>query len=78
MNPVAKTIINPWKEYWSSLGSNHRPPVLKSATLPTELWGSAKNNTHLELSKLRAFADDKVNDTQNTIFVFHSVENITG
>ena len=27
-------------EYWQSLGSNQRPPVLKSATLPTELWGS--------------------------------------
>ena len=25
-------------EYWPSQGSNQRPPVLKSATLPTELW----------------------------------------
>ena len=41
MNPVAMTIINPWKEYWPSRGSNQRPPVIKSATLPTELWGSA-------------------------------------
>ena len=32
-NPVAMTVIN-LRE------SNQRPPVLKSATLPTELWGS--------------------------------------
>ena len=40
-NPVAMTIINPRKEYWPSQGSNQRPHVLKSATLPTELWGLA-------------------------------------
>ena len=44
MNPVAMTIINPWKEYWSSLGSNQLPPVLKYATVPTKLWGSENNN----------------------------------
>ena len=38
MNPVAMTIINPQKEYWPSHRSNQRPPVLQSATLPTELW----------------------------------------
>ena len=41
-NSVAMTIINPWKEYWPSWGSNQRPPVLKFATLPTELWGSTR------------------------------------
>ena len=41
MNPVAITFINPQKEYWLSRGSNQRPPVLKSATLLTEVWGSA-------------------------------------
>ena len=41
MNPVAMTIINPRKEYWPSQGSNQPPPILKSATPPTELWGSA-------------------------------------
>ena len=41
MNPVAMTIINPQKEYLPSWGLNQRPPVLKSATLPTELWGLA-------------------------------------
>ena len=35
------TIINPQKEYTLSRGSNQRPPVLKSAMLPTELRGSA-------------------------------------
>ena len=42
MNPVAMTIINPRKEYWQSRGSNQRPPVLKFATLTTELWDSAR------------------------------------
>ena len=41
MNPNAMTIINPRKEYRPSRGSNQQPPVLKSCTLPTELWGSA-------------------------------------
>ena len=48
MNPVTMTIINPWKEYRPSLGSNQRPPVPKYATLPTELWGS----THHILDRL--------------------------
>ena len=39
---VAVAIINPRKEYWPSNGSNQRPPVLKSGTLLTELWDSAK------------------------------------
>ena len=43
-NPVAMTIINPRTEYWPSQGSNQPPPVLKSAILPTELWGSALNS----------------------------------
>ena len=44
MNPVAMTIINPRKVYWLSRGSNQPPPILKSATLPTELWGYAHLN----------------------------------
>ena len=44
MKFVAMTIINPRKENWPSRGSNQRPPVLKPATLPTELWGSAEIN----------------------------------
>ena len=44
MKPVGMTIINPRKEYWTSWGSNQGPPVLKPATLPTELWGSAIAN----------------------------------
>ena len=42
MIPVTMTIINPWKEYWLSLGSNQQPPILKSCTLPTELWDSSQ------------------------------------
>ena len=41
MNPVTMIIINPWKEYWQSQGWNQWLPVLKSATLPTELRGLA-------------------------------------
>ena len=41
MNPVAMAIINPRKEYRPSRGSNQRSPVLKTTTLPTELWSSA-------------------------------------
>ena len=40
MNPVTMTMLNPWKKYWPSQGSNQRL-VLKSCTLWTELWGSA-------------------------------------
>ena len=43
MNSFAMTIINPKKRYWPSRESNKLPPVLKSATLPTELWGSTQN-----------------------------------
>ena len=35
MNPVSMTIINPREEYWQCGGSNQRPPVLKSETLPS-------------------------------------------
>ena len=42
MNPVAMTIINPQIENWLSWGSDQRPPVIKSATPPTKLWGSAQ------------------------------------
>ena len=41
INPVPMTTINLRKEYWPSRGSNQRPPLLKSATIPTEQWGSA-------------------------------------
>ena len=41
MNPVT-SIINHRKEYWASRGSNERPPVLKSTTLPTELLDLAQ------------------------------------
>ena len=43
MNPVAMTVINPWKEDWPNQGSNQRSPVLKSTMLPTELWGWANS-----------------------------------
>ena len=75
MNPVVITIINPWKKYWPSRRSNQRPPVLKPATLPTELWGFGSRNLEfcgevksklyllideiLNWSKFRVFADDK-------------------
>ena len=51
MNPVAMTIINPWKEYWPSRGSNQRP-FIKSATLQTELWGLVICILNLEVTQL--------------------------
>ena len=53
MNPVTMTIINPWKDYCPSQGSNQRPPVLKSATLPTELMmGLGKNHNEKPFKRL--------------------------
>ena len=45
INPVAMTIFSARKEYGPSRGSKQRPPVLKSATLTTKLWGSAYTPT---------------------------------
>ena len=42
VNPIAMTIINPWKEYWPIWESNQLHPVLKSGMLQTELGGSAE------------------------------------
>ena len=87
MNPITMIIINPRKEYWPSRESNQRPPVLKSATLPTELWGSASdeqpfflnllpNDKVLEWHKLKAFADLKINVSQKMKFPFRREESI--
>ena len=45
MDAVTMTFINPQKEYWLSRGSNQRPPVLKSATVPTEPLDSADSKS---------------------------------
>ena len=37
MNPVTITILNPWKEYWPSLGSNQPTPVHDKVTI-TIFW----------------------------------------
>ena len=66
MNPVAMTIINPRKEYWSSRGSNQRPPVLKSAMLLTELWGS----TYSQEGELFTPITEKVGGTEKPAFTF--------
>ena len=54
-NPVSMTIMNPRKDYWPSRGSNQRPPVLKPATLSTELWGSAQMINKDELNIIVRF-----------------------
>ena len=41
INPVAMTVISSQRKYLPRRGSNQPPPVLKSATLPTGLRGSA-------------------------------------
>ena len=43
INPVAMTVI-PGINIGEAGGSNQRPPVVKSCTLPTELRGSTKKN----------------------------------
>ena len=53
MNPVVMIIINLRTENWPSQGSNQRPPVLKSCTLPTELLGSAEKAYGLDSCKYR-------------------------
>ena len=55
MNPVGMTIINLRKGYWPRRGLNQRPPVLKSATLPTDLWGSANKYRNSLNGITRAF-----------------------
>ena len=66
MNPVAMTIINPQKEYWPSWGSNQKPLVLKSTTLPTELLGSAHCFSGQSLSGKQASAFKKKNIAKST------------
>ena len=55
MNPAAMTIVNPRKAYRPTRGSNEPTPVLKSATLPAQLWGSAEG-----IVKLRALLDSSI------------------
>ena len=43
MNPVAVTIIKPWKKYLQNWRFEPRPSVFKSLVLPTELWDWAKH-----------------------------------
>ena len=53
MNLVAMTIINPRKEYWPSQGSNQRPPVLKSPTLPTDIFSFGPGRSGICLDQIR-------------------------
>ena len=71
MNSVAITIINSRKEYWPILGSNQQPPVLKSATLPTELWGWAGLKKRLIIRlpvKLKSFSPNKISPLYKTVW----------
>ena len=43
MNLAAMTIIKPQKEYWPSLGSNHRPTAFAPFTILTELCRLSKD-----------------------------------
>ena len=69
INPVSMAVINPWKEYWPSRGSNQQLPVLKSCMLPTELWGWARQvqiecidsaNDKLKLAQMLNFVPYKM------------------
>ena len=64
--------------------SNPQPPDHESDTLKIELpcWvgllNSLPHNKILDRSKLKAFADDKLNATEKLKFVLGRVENIVG
>ena len=65
MNPAYMIIIVPQKEYRPSWGSNQQRPVLKSATLLTELWGSADSENmdiHKRLYKKEQSTDRSIHN----------------
>ena len=49
-----------------------------SSILKSYPFNSLPNNNILDLSKLKAFADDKIQLTKIMIFVFDRIENIVG
>ena len=74
MNPVAMTIINLQKEYWPSQGSNQRPPVLKSCTLPTELLDTTLAETkYIMRTDTRALNWSSIHDIGTYLMVPRSV-----
>ena len=82
MNPVTMTIISPQKECWPSQGLNQQPPVLRSATLPTEPWGLAcGNRKKMLITSIFSFfpyPDDKLKVAKMMIFLFDRAENTVG
>ena len=44
LNPVATTIINPWKEHWLSQGSNHKATDSYGAQPKILSLGNKQNN----------------------------------
>ena len=66
MNPVTVTIINLQKEYWLILGSNQRPPHLKSCMLRAELqWifylcSKSTDLTHYQTTNFRLFRIERL------------------
>ena len=74
MNPVAMTIINSTKKYWLSRGLTQRPPVLKSARLPTEVWGLS---TKLRTKYQNLSIDDNFKVAQMPKLTFNRLENIS-
>ena len=61
----------------------HSKPFLKSALRnmdgsSTQMFTSLPNNKILDVTKLNAFADDKVNVAQMLVSVFDRIENIVG
>ena len=80
MNPVTMTIINPQNEYWASPG--FETEISCSQKLYATDWAmgltplgqrfsTLPNDKICLFSKLKAFADNKENVTQNMKLVFH-------
>ena len=52
--------------------------LLSLAIMSTPAFNPLTDDKILDLPKLKAFADDKLNVTQNVKVVFHRIENIVG
>ena len=54
------------------------PKMFSTSSKTNSTNNSLPNDKILDMSKLKAFADDKINATQKFIFVLRRVENIVG
>ena len=70
MTLAVKVALNP--------NTNNQPPLFSEVMNHLDFKNSLPNNKILNLSKLKAFADNIINMTENLKFVWGTVENIVG